>query len=65
MVEYSTWVSAVRAEASAQGADLSDFETNSQVVSVAAGVWNDRKDELKDASGRMAEQIAAEEVSVS
>lgn len=65
MVEYSTWVSAVRAEASAQGADLSDFETNSQLISVAADVWNDRNSELQSATGQMAEQIAAEEVSVS
>lgn len=65
MVAYETWVSAVRAEASAQGADLSDFDTNSAIVSVAAEVWNDRKAELQDADGRTAEQIASEEVDVS
>lgn len=64
MVEYSTWVSIVRTEATEQGADLSDFETNSDLISVAAAVWNDRKAELQAASGREAEQIASAEVSV-
>lgn len=64
MVDYSTWVSTVRTEAAEQGADLSDFEVNSSIVSVAASVWNDRKDELKAATGREAEKIAADEVSV-
>lgn len=64
MVEYSTWVSIVRTEATEQGADLSDFETNSDLVSVAASIWNDRKQELQNASGSVAENIAAEEVTV-
>lgn len=64
MVEYSTWVSIVRTEAASQGADLDEFETNSDVVSVAAAVWRDRKQELQQADGRTAEQIAAQEVSV-
>lgn len=64
MVKYETWVATVREEATSQGADLSDFETNSQLVSVAAAVWNDRKKELQNASGRQAQSIAAEEVSV-
>lgn len=64
MVDYSTWVSTVRTEAASQGADLSDFETNSDLISVAAAVWNDRKAELQAGSGRKAEQIAADEVTV-
>lgn len=64
MVEYSQWVGIVRTEAVSQGADLSDFEENSNVVSVAADIWNDRKAELKAATGREAEQIAADEVTV-
>lgn len=64
MVDYSTWVSTVRTEAAEQGADLNDFETNSDVVSVAASIWNDRKDELQQATGREAEQIAGDEVNV-
>lgn len=64
MVDYSTWVSTVRTEAVAQGADLSDFEANSEVVKVAADVWNDRKQEIQSATGQEAERIAADEVTV-
>lgn len=64
MVEYETWVGIVREEAAAQGADTSDFDTNSSIVSVAASIWNDRKQEIKNAGGRKAQQIAAAEVSV-
>jgi len=65
MVQYSTWVGIVRTEAASQGLDLSDFESNSELVSVAADIWNDRKQELQEAGGREAERIAAAEVSVS
>lgn len=65
MVSYETWVGIVRRVASRKGANLSDFETNSAVVSVAADIWNARKEELKGASTSAAEQIANEEVSVS
>lgn len=64
MVEYSTWVSIVRTEATAQGADLHDFEKNSELIKVAAAVWNDRKQELQNASGPKAKRIAKAEVSV-
>jgi len=65
MVEYNQWVSIVRTEAVSQGAELNDFEENSNVVSVSADIWNARKNEIQKASGREAEGIAAEEVSVS
>lgn len=64
MVEYSTWVSIVRRTARQKGADLSDFQENSNVVSVAADIWNERKNELKQASEGTAEEIATDEVSV-
>lgn len=64
MVDYPTWVSIVRAEAKAQGADLSQFETNSSVVSVAASVWTDRKAEIKNTGRSEAKRIASSEVSV-
>lgn len=65
MVEYSDWVGIVRRVASRKGADLSDFEENSAVVSVAADIWNDRKRELQQASQSRAEEIASAEVNVS
>lgn len=64
MVDYSTWVSIVRSEADRKGADLTAFEENSAVVSVAASIWNDRKAELQSASRRTAEEIAGDEVTV-
>lgn len=63
MVEYETWVSIVRETAGRKGADLSDFETNSMVISVAASIWNDRPD-LKTATKGAARQVADEEVTV-
>lgn len=64
MVEYSKWVSIVRSTAERKGADLSDFRMNSDVVSVAADIWNEQKPRLKAASVREAKQVADEEVSV-
>lgn len=64
MVQYHEFVRLVRREASRQGADLSDFEENSDVISVAADIWNDRKEELQNASEREAAAVAEEEVTV-
>lgn len=64
MVDYSTWVSIVRSTSDRKGADLRQFEENSNVVSLAADVWNDRKAELKSASRTAAEEIADSEVTV-
>lgn len=65
MVAYETWVSIVRSTADRKGANLSDFETNSDLVSVAGAIWRDRKDEIKASSERQAREIADGEVSVS
>lgn len=65
VVKYPTWVSVVRTEVSKQGANLNDFSTNSDVVSVAAAVWNDRKNELESMSRSEAETVATQEVDVS
>jgi hypothetical protein len=64
MVDYSTWVSIVRSEADRKGADLTAFEENSAVVSLAAEVWNDRKAELRSASEQEARTVAEGEVTV-
>lgn len=64
MVKYHEFVGLVRQEAKAQGADMSEFESNSEVVSVAASIWNDRKEELKAADRSEAERIASDEVTV-
>lgn len=63
MVEYSTWVSLCRVVASRKGADLSKFELNSDLVSVAAEIWRER-DDLEDATERQARAIAEEEIEV-
>jgi len=65
MVQYHVWIGAVRAAAKAQGADLRDFEANSNVVSVGADIWNDRKEEIRKANAQEARAIADEEISVS
>lgn len=64
MVSYETWVSIVRSTADRKGANLSDFSTNSDLVSVAASVWRDRKGELQAASEGTAKEIAEGEVTV-
>ena len=63
MVSYEEWVGIVRETAGRKGADLSDFETNSTVVSVAASIWNDRPD-LKTAPASTAREVAESEVTV-
>lgn len=64
MVSYEQWVGIVRDVASRKGADLSDFGTNSDMVSVAAAIWRDRKTEIKQASQSRAKKIADGEVTV-
>lgn len=64
MVAYERWVAIVRSTAARKGANLQDFETNSDLVSVAGAVWRDRKAELVEASETQAEEIADREVSV-
>lgn len=64
MVAYEQFVKTVREEAESQGADLSDFETNSDLVSVAGSIWRDRKGEIRQASPTEARRIASEEVTV-
>lgn len=64
MVEYQNWVSICRKVAGHKGADLNDFKTNGQLVSIAASVWNDRKDEILRASATDAAAIADEEITV-
>lgn len=63
MVDYQTWVRIVRQTAGRKGADLSEFETNSEIVRAAASVWND-KPQLKTASVKHAEDVAKKEVTV-
>lgn len=64
MVQYSDWVSIVFDVAKAQGYRAS-FGNNSEVVQVAAAIWNDRKAELQAASRSAARRVAEEEVTVS
>lgn len=63
MVKYTKWVSIVFDVAESQGFD-SSFADNSTAVSLAAEIWNDRKQELRSASVSTAREIAGEEVSV-
>jgi hypothetical protein len=63
MVKYETWVSLVHEEARKQGAQ-SGFHESQSMVSVAADIWNDRKDEIRSASRHEAENIAAAEIDV-
>lgn len=62
MVEYSTWVRIVRLAADRKGANLNDFETNSEIVSVAASIWNDEP--VASMTQQEASELADEEVAV-
>ena len=64
MVQYHDWVGIVRSTAERKGADLSKFDSNSDVIAVAADIWNDRKTEISPASRTKAQEIADEEVTI-
>lgn len=62
MVSYQRWTSIAFDVAKQQGADLGTEQTN--VISVAADVWNDRKSELSTATIAEARSIAENEITV-
>lgn len=62
MVAYETWVSIVRLAAERDGANLHDFETNSEIVSVAAELWNEFP--VDDMNQQEASELADSEVTV-
>lgn len=64
MVSYEQWVSIARSVADRKGARLDEFEKNSELISLAADIWNDRKQELQNASKSQAKNVADEEISV-
>lgn len=63
MVTYSNWVSICFETARRKGFEAS-FEDNASVISVAAEVWNDRKQQLASASKSTAKSIADDEIHV-
>lgn len=63
MVEYEDWISVAFEVADRKGF-ASNFDNNQELVSVAADVWRDRKQELRSASRSQAEAIAANEIHV-
>lgn len=65
MVEYRQWVSVVFEVSKAKGLNTSKTENNAQVLSVAAEIWQERKNELRNASKSTAKAVADEEVSIS
>lgn len=64
MVKYAEWVSVVWKEARSQGLDDVTFEDSQSVTTVAADIWNDRKDDIKNADTATARQIAGDEVRI-
>lgn len=64
MVSYHSWVSIVFDTAKSKGAKIESTEDSRPVMSTAAEIWNDRKDELDTASESKAKQIATEEITV-
>lgn len=64
MVTYSEWVGIVRSTAERKGADVSDFETNSAIVSVAADLWRQNKTDLERMGRSAARGFADGEVTV-
>lgn len=63
MVEYSTWVGIVFDVAKSQGFRPS-FQANSEVVELAADIWQDRRTELQRASESQARAVAQAEINV-
>lgn len=64
MVSYQAWTSTVFEVAKADGARIEDISDGSNVVSVAAEVWQDRKEELRTATAAEARDIAQQEIRV-
>lgn len=62
MVTYAQWVRICRETAARKGANLSEFETNSAIVSVAADIWNENRAYLNAASESQARDLADEEI---
>lgn len=64
MVSYNEWVGIVFDVADSKGAENS-FEKNASTLSVAAEIWNDRRNEIRPSSESTAIAIAEDEISVS
>ena len=68
MVSYQKWTSIAYEVARQKGAQIDGEgtqQTNQQLVSVIADVWNDRKEDLSTATVSEARTIARQELSVS
>lgn len=63
MVSYQKWTQIAFDEAKSQGLEPSQ-ESSAELVSVAAAIWNDRKDELNTANVSQARAIASQEINV-
>lgn len=62
MVSYQRWTAIVFDVARSMGADTSRRQT--EIVSAAATIWNDQKEELETATAAEAREIAQQRVSV-
>lgn len=62
MVSYQKWTSIAFKTAEAKGADTS--KNQEAIISTAADIWSDRKDELSTARVDEAERIAETEITV-
>lgn len=63
MVTYQTWTSVAFTVAESKGMETSQ-ENNADLMSVAAEVWNDRKEELSTSTRSQAKQIAESEINI-
>lgn len=64
MVSYRNWVSLVFETAKKKGAKTSEPGANPQILSLAAEIWRERKDELRQMSENSARGVAEQEVEV-
>jgi len=65
MVSYQTWTSVAFEVAEEKGAQIKGSgSVATDLISVAADIWNERKDELSTATRSEARQIALQEISV-
>lgn len=64
MVSYQQWTSAAFEACEEQGADTSDQEIAQDIISVAADVWNDHKDEIQGMALEAAKDYALREIAV-
>lgn len=62
MVSYQKWTSIAFEVSKEKGAQIEDISDGSNVVSVAADIWRDRREELSTSTVSEAKDVARQEI---